>query len=73
MFITTSSSVSPQFREFERFTTAALCAFVGPKMRTYIGRLDASLREAGLRADLRIMASNGGVATPAMVDGEAGR
>ena len=67
VFITTSSSVSPQFREFERFTTAALCAFVGPKMRTYVDRLDKSLRDAGLRADLRIMASNGGVATPAMV------
>jgi N-methylhydantoinase A len=67
VFITTSSSVSPQFREFERFTTASLCAFVGPKMRDYIGRLDGSLREAGFTADLRIMASNGGVATPAMV------
>ncbi len=67
VFITTSSSVSPQFREFERFTTASLCAFVGPKMRTYIGQLDASLKGAGVRADLRIMASNGGVATPAMV------
>ena len=68
VFITTSSSVSPQFREFERFTTAALCAFVGPKMRMYIGKLDASLKSAGLRADLRIMASNGGVATPAMAE-----
>jgi N-methylhydantoinase A len=68
VFIATSSSVSPQFREFERFTTAALCAFVGPKMRTYIGKLNASLKSAGLRADLRIMASNGGVATPAMVE-----
>ncbi|HZZ60979.1 MAG TPA: hydantoinase/oxoprolinase family protein [Roseiarcus sp.] len=68
VFITTSSSVSPQFREFERFTTAALCAFVGPKMRTYIGRLDSSLRDAKFRADLRIMASNGGVATPAMAE-----
>jgi N-methylhydantoinase A/oxoprolinase/acetone carboxylase beta subunit len=67
VFITTSSSVSPQFREFERFTTASLSAFIGPKMRDYIGRLDGALREAGLRADLRIMASNGGVATPAMV------
>ena len=64
VFIVTSSSVSPQFREFERFTTAALCAFVGPKMRTYIAKLDASLKSAGLGADLRIMASNGGVATP---------
>ncbi len=67
VFVTTSSSVSPQFREFERFTTACLCAFVGPKMRTYVSKLDKSLRQAGLSADLRIMASNGGVATPAMV------
>ncbi len=67
IFVTTSSSVSPQFREFERFTTAALSAFVGPKMHTYIGRLEGALRNAGLRADLRIMSSNGGVATPSMV------
>jgi N-methylhydantoinase A len=66
-FVTTSSAVSPQFREFERFTTACLCAFVGPKMHTYIGRLEGALRTAGVRADLRIMSSNGGVATPAMV------
>jgi N-methylhydantoinase A len=68
VFITTSSAVSPQFREFERFTTATLCAFVGPRMRTYINRVDSSLRKAGFNADLRIMASNGGVATPAMVE-----
>ena len=67
VFITTSSSISPQFREFERFTTACLCAFIGPKMRGYIGRLEGTLRDAGLHSDLRVMASNGGVATPAMV------
>lgn len=67
VFIATSSSVSPQFREFERFTTACLSAFIGPKMGNYIGRLDGALRDAGVHADLRIMASNGGVATPAMV------
>ena len=67
VFIATSSSISPQFREFERFTTACLCAFVGPKMRNYIGRLETTLRDAGLRSALRVMASNGGVATPAMV------
>jgi N-methylhydantoinase A len=67
VFIVTSSSISPQFREFERFTTACLCAFVGPKMRGYIGRLENTLRDAGLRSELRVMASNGGVATPAMV------
>jgi len=67
VFVVTSSSISPQFREFERFTTAALCAFIGPKMRGYVGRLEGALRDAGLRSDLRVMASNGGVATPAMV------
>ena len=37
-FVTTSSSVSPQFREFERFTTTAMNAFVGPKVRDYVER-----------------------------------
>ena len=65
--MTTSSSVSPQFREFERFTTTAINAFVGPKVRTYVNRLEGELAGAGLRADLHVMASNGGVATAAMV------
>jgi N-methylhydantoinase A len=67
VFVVTSASISPQFREYERFTTACLCAFIGPKMRGYVGRLEAVLRDAGLRSELRVMASNGGVATPAMV------
>ncbi|MBN9058449.1 MAG: hydantoinase/oxoprolinase family protein, partial [Rhizobiales bacterium] len=66
-FVTTSSFVSPQFREFERFTTAALAAFIGPKVRTYIEHLETALKSAGLEGELRIMASNGGVATAGMV------
>lgn len=66
-FVTTSSAVSPQFREFERFTTAAIAAFVGPKVRSYIDRLDAALKAAGIEGELRVMASNGGVATAGMV------
>ena len=58
-FVTTSSFISTQFREFERFTTAALAAFIGPKVRTYITHLDKSLKSAGLTADLRIMAERG--------------
>lgn len=67
VFVTTSSGVSPQFREFERFTTAALAAYIGPRVGRYITGLDDALHGIGLRGDLRIMASNGGVATPAMV------
>src|SRR5262252_2049764 len=66
-FATTSSSVSPQFREFERFTTTAMNAFVGPKVRNYVTKLENDIEASGFKADLRIMASNGGVATPAMV------
>jgi hypothetical protein len=33
-FITTSASIFPQFREFERFTTVCINAFVGPKVTT---------------------------------------
>ncbi|MEQ9811994.1 MAG: hydantoinase/oxoprolinase family protein [Azospirillaceae bacterium] len=66
-FVTTSATVSPQFREFERFTTAAMNAFIGPKVRYYVDQLDHRLREGGLKADLHIMRSNGGIATPEQV------
>lgn len=66
-FVTTSSSLSPQFREFERFTTAALSAFIGPKVGSYVASLDAALKQIGVTGELRIMASNGGVATARMV------
>ncbi|MEM6565218.1 MAG: hydantoinase/oxoprolinase family protein [Pseudomonadota bacterium] len=66
-FVTTSTEISPQFREFERFTTAALATFVGPKVGRYISRLEQRFKDKGIEGDLRIMASNGGVVTPRMV------
>lgn len=66
-FVTTSAAVSPQFREFERFTTTAMNAFIGSKVRDYVRRLEERLAQAGLRADLHVMSSNGGVGTAAMV------
>jgi N-methylhydantoinase A/oxoprolinase/acetone carboxylase beta subunit len=66
-FVTTSASLSPQFREFERFTTASMNAFIGPRVRSYVIHLAEGLKGAGLGAELHIMASNGGVATAGMV------
>jgi N-methylhydantoinase A len=63
-FVTTSSGVSPQFREYERFTAAAVNGFVGPTVQRYINRLGGRLTSAGLDTELRIMRSNGGAATP---------
>lgn len=66
-FVTTSSGVAPQFREFERFTTAAMSAFIGPKVRRYINELQGELRAQGLKGELHVMTSSGGVATPEMI------
>lgn len=63
-FVCASSEVVPQFREFERFTTTAINAFVGPKVRRYVDGLDAGLRKAGVGGGLHLMQSNGGTATP---------
>ena len=62
-FVTTSASLFPQFREYERFTTAAINGFVGPKMRSYITALMKRLAEAGKAVELRLMRSNGGAVT----------
>ncbi len=67
VFVTTSADVSPQFREFERFTTAAMSAFIGPKVRQYIGQVQDELRKIGVKGELRIMTSSGGLATPEMI------
>lgn len=62
-FVCTSSDVLPQFREYERFNTTALNAYIGPLMRRYLSRLKSSLEGRGFRRDLYIMTSNGGVST----------
>ena len=67
VFVTTSASLSPQFREFERFTTTAINAFIGPTVHRYVSQLEQRLRRAGIGAELRIIRSNGGLATPRVV------
>lgn len=62
-FVTTSASLFPQFREYERFTTAAINGFVGLKVRNYLVHLRERMRKEGVKAELRLMRSNGGVAT----------
>ena len=62
-FVTTSASIFPQFREYERFTTACINAFVGPKVKKALTDIQASLHSRGINGELRIMRSNGGVVT----------
>ena len=62
IFVTCSYEVAPQFREFERFTTTAMNAFIGPLVRDYVKRLALGLANAGFSGEVHIMRSNGGVA-----------
>lgn len=56
--IALSSSVLPEFREYERASTVALEAYVRPVMARYIGQLEQSLPET---VSLTVMKSDGGV------------
>ena len=55
-----SSEVLPEIREFERTSTTAICAYVGPILASYLARLGEATRGIGLPA-LYVMGSNGGV------------
>ena len=62
-FVTASHEVLPEFREYERFNTTALNAYIGPLIDGYLARLQAAVAERGYRGPVFIMTSNGGVAT----------
>jgi N-methylhydantoinase A len=62
-YVTSSSEVLPQIKEFERFSTTVANAAVGPVIETYLQRLAERLGEAGFRGDLFVMLSHGGVAS----------
>ena len=55
-----SSEVLPEIREFERTSTTAVCAYVGPVLASYLERLETALAGLGLPA-LHVMGSSGGV------------
>jgi N-methylhydantoinase A len=63
-YLSVSSEVIPQYREYERFSTVALNAFVGPKVSNYVRRFDQQLRKMGVKTGIHLMTSAAGVATP---------
>jgi N-methylhydantoinase A len=61
--VTVASSLLPVLREVERTSTAALNAYVAPRMRRYLGSLERRLGEGGLGPDVEVMRSGGGTFT----------
>jgi N-methylhydantoinase A len=61
--VSLSHEVMPTAPEFERTSTTLVDAYVGPRVESYLRRLERALREGGYGADLLIMQSNGGIMT----------
>ena len=60
LFITLSHEILREFREYERTSTTALNAYVGPPVQRYLQNLRSYLQAQGLRGNIQIMRSNGG-------------
>jgi N-methylhydantoinase A len=60
---TVSCEVSPEMREYERFSTACANAYVQPMMGRYLVNLEEVLRDEGCRCPLFLMLSGGGLTT----------
>jgi len=63
-FLSVSSEVLPQYREYERFSTVCLNAYVGPKVAGYVRRLQDELQALDVKTHFHLMTSASGVATP---------
>src|SRR5438045_152282 len=61
-YVSLSSEVLPQIKEFERVSTTLVNAYVGPVLSRYLARLESRLAEAGYRGPTLSIQSHGGVA-----------
>jgi N-methylhydantoinase A len=65
-YVTVGSEILPEYREYERGTTAAINAYVQPIMDRYLERLSEELRRQGARKALLVMQGNGGTTSVAV-------
>jgi N-methylhydantoinase A len=61
IYVSLSSKVNPQIREYERSSTTAIDAVTKPLAKRYFSSFEKGLRQAGLNSTLLIIKSNGGL------------
>ena len=59
--VSASYEILPEIREFERFSTTALNAYLQPEVSGYFARLENALKADGFEGEFMIVQSNGGV------------
>jgi len=62
IYVTASYEISNEYREYERFSTAVVNAVLMPVIHKYINQLEEDLENLGLKTQLYVMQSNGGLA-----------
>jgi N-methylhydantoinase A len=65
-FVSASHELSREYREYERTSTVAANAYVGPRVSTYLDGLERGLRADGFSGELLLMQSNGGLSDSAL-------
>lgn len=65
--VSLSSDVDPTFREYERLVVTALDAYLQGAVGDYVERLRTTLAALGIRADLQVMQSRGGITSAASI------
>ena len=61
--ISLSSDVLPEIREYERSLATSINAALKPVMNRYLGRLETGVADAGVPTGVKVMQSNGGMAS----------
>jgi N-methylhydantoinase A len=61
LYVIASHQLSREYREFERTSTTAASAYVGPLISGYLGDLERRLRDQGMRGEILLMQSSGGM------------
>lgn len=70
-YLSVSTELLPSIRFYERVSTTALNAYVGPKLNHYLDQLVGRLKGIGFGGLLLIMQSNGGVISPQLARSKA--
>ena len=60
-YLSLSSEIVPLYREYERFSTTALNAYVGPRVSRYLYRLQEQAEGLGYKREILLMQSSGGM------------
>ena len=66
LFVSSSAEILPFIREYERWTTTIINAFVQPSVDSYLSRIENGLSRLGFKGGFYIMTSSGGTFTADM-------